>query len=51
MVRQDDQEGARLLSNVIRPGNRRIHALNHLALADHAVVVDHDPELDLSATR
>ena len=26
MVRQSDQEGARLLSNIIRPGNRRIRA-------------------------
>ena len=32
MVRQSDQEGALLLSNVSRPGNRRIRALNHLTL-------------------
>jgi hypothetical protein len=30
MVRQSDQEGALLLSNVSRPGNRRIRAPNHL---------------------
>jgi hypothetical protein len=29
MVRQSDQEGALLLSNVSRPGNRRIRAPNH----------------------
>jgi hypothetical protein len=29
MVRQSDQEGTRLLSNVIGPGNRGIHAPNH----------------------
>src|SRR5687768_9397075 len=29
MVRQGDQEWARLLSNAIRPGNRRIRAPNH----------------------
>jgi hypothetical protein len=28
MVRQSDQEGTRLLSNVIGPGNRGIHAPN-----------------------
>jgi hypothetical protein len=28
MVRQSDQEGALLLSNVSRPGNRRIRAPN-----------------------
>ena len=31
MVRQSDQEGALLLSNVSRPSNRRIRAPNHLA--------------------
>jgi hypothetical protein len=30
MVRQSDQERALLLSNVSRPGNRRIRAPNHL---------------------
>jgi hypothetical protein len=29
MLRQDDQEGARLLSDIIRPGNRGIRAPNH----------------------
>jgi hypothetical protein len=28
MVRQGDQQGARLLSDIIRPGNRGIHAPN-----------------------
>jgi hypothetical protein len=31
MVRQSDQEGALLLSNVSRPGNRRIRAPNQQA--------------------
>jgi hypothetical protein len=30
MAKQGDQEGARLLSNVIRPGNRSIRAPNEL---------------------
>jgi hypothetical protein len=30
MVRQSDQEGALLLSNVSRPGNRRIRAPNQV---------------------
>ena len=33
MVRQSDQEGALLLSNVSRPGNRRIRAPNQLGKA------------------
>jgi two-component sensor histidine kinase len=31
-LRQGDQERVHLLSNVIRPGNRRIRAPNHLEL-------------------
>jgi hypothetical protein len=43
MVRQSDQEGALLLSNVSRPGNRRIRAPNQLEdqrqhLADEVAV-------------
>jgi hypothetical protein len=30
MAKQGDQEGARLLSDVIRPGNRSIRAPNHI---------------------
>jgi hypothetical protein len=33
MVRQSDQEGTRLLSNVIGPGNCGIHAPNQTAYA------------------
>jgi DNA replication protein DnaC len=42
MVRQSDQEGALLLSNVSRPGNRRIRAPNQrtrlLILDDWAMI-------------
>jgi hypothetical protein len=40
MVRQGDQEGARLLSNAIRPGNSRIRAPNQvIATACMSVIV------------